>query len=89
MILDYRNRDHTNPWDWEILNAETEEPLPMEPPWGDIFYADDSTGLLRVNTRDKEGRKTSAWKELHRPIRIVPKHDFSPETSWRNRAALL
>jgi hypothetical protein len=54
MILDWKNSpDHAKQYD--ILDAATFQPLPMEPPWRDVFYADDSRGLLRFYKLDAEG----------------------------------
>jgi hypothetical protein len=54
MILDWReDAKHANLY--EILDADTYQPLPMEPPWSDVFYADDSRGLLRVLKRNETG----------------------------------
>jgi hypothetical protein len=54
MILDWKNNpDHAGQYD--ILDAATFQPLPMEPPWRDVFYADDSRAILRLCKRDENG----------------------------------
>lgn len=54
MILDWKNNpDHAAQYD--ILDAATFQPLPMEPPWRDVFYADDSRGVLRFLKLDAQG----------------------------------
>jgi hypothetical protein len=55
MIIDYHaDPDHADQHD--ILDADTFQPLPMEPPWSDIFYADDARGILRYHLRDDQGQ---------------------------------
>lgn len=84
MILDWR-KDPEHAKLHEILDAETGEPLPMTSPWSDIFYADDSRGLLKVVKLNESGHvyfepensREVAWKYIHHPIRIVPKDEVS------------
>ena len=39
----------------EIIDLETGLPLPMEPPWNDVFYADDEAGVVRLFIRGDQG----------------------------------
>lgn len=75
MILDW-HADFEEARHWDVLDAETGECLNALKIW----YADDSTGVIRRYRTDERGMiyidkaiGRPAWVEERRPIRLVPK----------------
>lgn len=67
MILDWK-ADNAHAQQYEILDADTFQPLPMEPPWDSVFYADDSRALLRYHKRDANGRAYLVYAGTDTPV---------------------
>lgn len=62
MIIDY-NSDCDKARLYEIVDPATLRPLGHE--WDDIFYADDSAGIVRVRTRNSSGQFYLAYISDH------------------------
>jgi hypothetical protein len=50
MILNYR--EQVDSFDFEIVDLETGQSLPMETPYDDVWYADDEKGIIRYYIRN-------------------------------------
>ena len=76
MILDFSS--DKNAFDFEIVDAESGLPLPMDSPYCDLWYADDEAGIIRYYAKGKDGVIPLAWAS-------DPSTPIPEDETWRRK----
>lgn len=63
MILDFSTQDLVVANGFEIMDLDSGQPLPMVPPYDDLWYADDEQGVIRYYIRSYDGKLMIAREE--------------------------